>query len=170
MMMLLTGFSFPTQGTLRGVIPRRQTPPFTLCSWWRGEGLFLATLERIQTLYPGSYAWGATSTIPPGPEARKGPHKVRDLELDGRTHMGAARFDLFLGGVDPSPIRARGYVGVHYDLLSVTRGFLDGLGSVDHGGMSTYRGQMFANAGLLDTSPPPASEGGNPWKNLPRGR
>ena len=68
-----------------------------------GGVLFLSTLEHLQTLYTGDYTQGATSMIPPGPEARKGIHKGGKLELVYCTHMGAAGVDLFPGGVYPPP-------------------------------------------------------------------
>ena len=71
--------------------------------------LFLPALEHLRTLYPGAYAWGATPTTPSGLERE-------ELELGAHAHTVSARFELFLGGGDPSLIRQSLLVGVHSNL------------------------------------------------------
>ena len=65
-----------------------------------GEPEFLPALERLQTLYPRSYAQGTTSTSE-GAEQIDG----QDVKLSAHTHSGATALDPSLGGGDPSPTR-----------------------------------------------------------------
>ena len=52
------------------VAPENTTLPFL--SPVEGDSIFLPALERIRTLYPESYYWGATSTSDLyGPEAKR---------------------------------------------------------------------------------------------------
>ena len=88
---------------------------FSFLSPVEGGPLFLPALERLQTLYPGAYNWGATST-----------HEVAELEhlnvkLSMRTHLGTAGLSAFLGGGDPSPIQPSSLVGAAIDESPDTR-------------------------------------------------
>ena len=86
-----------------------------------GEPLFLPALERLQTLYPGAYARGSTSTHE-GAE-----QKLIDVKLSARTHPGAALKDSFLRGGDPSPTRPSSLGGGSVDSSPITRkSWLDG--------------------------------------------
>ena len=129
---------FAYTGDSKGCYVAPENTDFTFALPVEGEVLLLPALEHPQTLYPGAYTQGANSKTPPGTEARKGTHEGKELELGKHTHTGAAGFDLFPGGSEPSSIRASGSGGAHYDLLPVTRGFIDGAGSEDHGGVITY--------------------------------
>ena len=94
------------------------------------EALFLPALERLQTLYPGAYARGSTST-------KEGADTVDELyaKLSARTHPGAAVKDSFLRGGDPSPTRPSSLGGASNDSSPITRkSWLDG-GSA-YGGQS----------------------------------
>ena len=82
-----------------------------------GEALFLPSLERLQTLYPGAYARGSTSTN----EGADPEMETLDVEVSVRTHPGAAGFNSFLRGGDPSPTRPSSLVGATSDTLPVTR-------------------------------------------------
>ena len=61
-----------------------------------GGPLFLPSLEHLQTLYPGAYARGPTSTS-------EGAETNLDVKLSAHTHPVAAVLDSLLGGGDPSP-------------------------------------------------------------------
>ena len=89
-----------------------------------GEALFLPALERLQTLYPGAYPRGAKST-------HEGAEQENlDVKLSARTHPGAAGFNSFLGGGDPSPTQLSLLVGATIDESPVTRkSWLDGGGA-----------------------------------------
>ena len=89
-----------------------------------GEALFLPALERLQTLYPGVYSRGSTST-------HEGAEPVKfdklNVKVSARTHPGAAGFNAFLGGGDPSLTRPSSLVGAMMDESPVTRkSWLDG--------------------------------------------
>ena len=68
---------------------------FSFSSPVEGEALFLPALERLQALYPGAYTRSATSTL--------GGAEFLKIILSEHTHLGAASFNSFLGGGDPSP-------------------------------------------------------------------
>ena len=79
-----------------------------------GEALFLPSLKRLYTLYPGAYARGTTAPTPPGPEegelgielgARIHTGAAGVIYLGTRTRTRAAGVGLLTGGGDPYPIR-----------------------------------------------------------------
>ena len=79
------------------------------------------------------------------------------MDLGNRTNTGAVRFDLFPGRGKPFPIRVSvqsPQVFTHYDLSLFTCGFMNGGGSVGHGGVSTYRSQKYADAELAKNPTP----------------
>ena len=90
---------------------------FSSSSPVEGEALFLPALERLQTHYPGAYAWGSTS-MHEGAELQM---ETLNAKLSARTHPGAAGFNSFLGGGDPSPTRPSSLVGVTIDESPITR-------------------------------------------------
>ena len=105
------------------------------------EALFLSALERLQTLYPGDYAWGATSTHE-GAEQQQN----LDVKLRACTHPGAAGINSFLGGGDPPPpTQPSSLVGAATDSLPVTQKLWLGGGS-SNGGQENFRLSTFAGA------------------------
>ena len=120
-----------------------------------GGALFLPALERLQTLYPGAYARGSTSTY-------EGAYKLSlDIKVSARTQL-IRRFQCYLGGVDPSPTRPSSLGS-----LPITgKSWLDG-GSA-YGGQSKIDVSTLAGpedvlvgkterkgAGLTENPPPP---------------
>ena len=107
-----------------------------------GGALFLPALERLQTLYPGAYARGSTST-------NEGADTVEELEikLSARTHPGAAVKDSFLRGGDPSPTRPSLLGGASNDSSPITqKSWTDG-GSAYGGQTNLY---LLTLAGAVD--------------------
>ena len=66
--------------------------------------MFIQALKRLQTLYPGAYARGTTSTSE-GAELLDLPDSNIYVKLSARTHLGSAGLNLSPGGGDPSPTR-----------------------------------------------------------------
>ena len=103
------------------------TSPVTQKSWWDRRGAYegqekidvstLPALERLQTLYPGAYARGSTSTH----EGADSEMENLDVKVSARTHPGAAGFNSSLRGGDPSPTRPSSLVGATSDTSPVTR-------------------------------------------------
>ena len=94
------------------VVPANTT--FSIALPVEGGGLFLPAVERLQTLHPGAYARGTTSTS----DGAK--NLDLDVKLSARTHPGAAGLDSFPGGSDLSPTRPSSLVGAPIDLSPVT--------------------------------------------------
>ena len=65
----LDWLQFAFTGSEKGLYAAPAHTNFSFSSPVEGEGLFLPLLERLQTLYPGAYSRGATST-----------HKGEELE------------------------------------------------------------------------------------------
>ena len=122
----LDWIQFAFTGDKKGQYAAPSHTKFSFASPVEGEPLFLPALERLQTLYPGAYARGATST--------HGGAEFSIINLSKRTHPGAHGFNSFLGGGDPSPIQPSSLGGESIDSPSITqKSWLEG--------GSTYGGQ-----------------------------